>query len=113
MYRTWHLTISPRDAGFVVVSRARVYTILIRKDIPLLYDPAVAFQLLKRELPNRLPSFEIPDMVVATPEEVLEFENVLRQKKGLAGIECPSSSWIYLLNKSQLKLPVSQEYYLG
>lgn len=43
----------------------------------------------------------IQDLVVASPQETLAFENILRRKRGLDPLHTPSVSWEYLLTKSQ------------
>ena len=85
------------------MSRPRIYSLMIRCDLSLLFDPAQAMCLLKDQLPNRLPRLKIPHMLVATPAEILVAENLLRKKRKLPETQEPSPCWNFLLTNAEKK----------
>ena len=111
-YHIWHLRIDPAIAGFSLMSRPRIYSIIVRKDLAILLDPEKALDLLAAHLPTRVPQLRVADMLVARPATLLEAENVLRAKQKLPAVTSLSVSWEYLLSESQRRPEEIDEFYV-
>jgi hypothetical protein len=100
-YFIWHIRVQPRDIGFGLIRRVRVYTILVRRGrLKVLLDLQQAYELVKAEVGGAICTI-IPDCFLATPEQLLVEENRARSRRKLSHVTSCSGSWLFLLTTKQ------------
>ena len=88
-----NLTVHPADVGFGCVSRARVYSVLVRRSCTMVARVQSVYDSVKETFASVGGKLCIDDCLVATEEEVLAEENEVRLKRSLPLVTVRSTSW--------------------
>ena len=95
--------VAPRQVGFHLIERPRLYVLLLRKKGVQLQAPVEQiYHTVAKELATSVCN-EVKDVFVARKPAVLAFENQCRSSKKLRKVEQVSRCWEYLLTEKQLR----------
>ena len=120
---------SPSQLGFSLMRRPRVYSarlakyaglsqsgtfirlvsclasspgiLLSRKHLHLRHNPIDIYQKVERIMQEQCPAMKAQDCLIASEQELVEYENALRKRQGYAAVSSSSPDWTYLLGEKQ------------
>ena len=101
MYVVLALSVHPKDIGWQVINRPRLYFVLYLRDRVMC---AIDIQAVYQATSERFHGHGLLDIVtamVSSSAELLACENAVRHRKGLEPVQEPSSSWEAYLSPNQ------------